>query len=62
MTDAVLLSFMAPRQFPDSWVRAQLCVDLTLEVVSIDQKDDVETIEFNSLDDLLDNLSSNDDK
>lgn len=59
--DAVLLSFMAPRQFPDSWVRAQLCVELTLEDVSIDEKDDVETVEFNSLDELLDNLSSDKD-
>lgn len=58
LPDAVLLSFTAPRQFPDSWVRAQLCVALTLEDVSIDEKDDVEAVEFNSLDELLDNLSS----
>lgn len=62
LADAVLLSFAAPRQFPDYWVRAQLQEDLTLEDISIDERDGVETIEFKSLDDLLDNLSSDHDK
>ncbi|MCD2164130.1 hypothetical protein [Comamonas koreensis] len=60
--DAVLLSFVAPKQFPQCWVRAQLCEELALEDISIDENDGVETIEFKSLDDLLDNLSSNNDK
>jgi hypothetical protein len=60
--DAVLLSFVAPQQFPDYWVRAQLDEDLALDDISIDERDDVETVEFNSLDDLLDNLSSDRDK
>ena len=60
--DAVLLSFVAPKQFPQCWVRAQLCEELALEDISIDEDDGVETIEFKSLDDLLDNLSANSDK
>lgn len=60
--DAVLLSLVAPRQFPDCWVRAQLSVGLALDDVSIDENDGVETIEFKSLDDLLDKLSTNTDK
>ncbi|WP_429951249.1 hypothetical protein ACQYWY_06420 [Comamonas sediminis] len=60
--DAVLLSFVAPKQFPQCWVRAQLCEELALEDISIDENDGVETIEFKSLDDLLDNLSANNDK
>ncbi|MGE8492740.1 hypothetical protein [Comamonas sp.] len=60
--DAVLLSFVAPKQFPQCWVRAQLCEELLLEDISIDENDGVETIEFKSLDDLLDNLSANSDK
>ncbi|MCS4294959.1 hypothetical protein M2375_003192 [Comamonas sp. BIGb0152] len=60
--DAVLLSFVAPQQFPDCWVRAQLGVGLALEDISIDENDGVETIEFKSLDDLLDKLSAKPDE
>lgn len=60
--DAVLLSFVAPQQFPQCWVRAQLCKELALEDISIDEDDGVETLEFKSLDDMLDNLSANHDK
>jgi hypothetical protein len=60
--DAVLLSFVAPQQFPQCWVRAQLCEELALEDISIDEDDGVETLEFKSLDDMLDNLSANNDK
>ncbi|QMV74389.1 cytochrome C5 [Comamonas piscis] len=60
--DAVLLSFVAPQQFPQCWVRAQLCEELALEDISIDEDDSVETLEFKSLDDMLDNLSANNDK
>ncbi|WP_433609974.1 cytochrome C5 [Prescottella agglutinans] len=60
--DAVLLSFAAPKQFPDSWIRAQLDEDLDVEGVVVDEKDDdVEVVEFASLDDLVDHLSSADD-
>ncbi|WFR72311.1 cytochrome C5 [Prescottella defluvii] len=60
--DAVLLSFAAPKQFPDSWIRAQLDEDLGVDGVIVDEKDDgIEVVEFDSLDALLDNLSSADD-
>lgn len=60
--DAVLQSFVAPQQFPDCWVRAQLSVGLALEDISIDENDGVETIEFKPLDDLLDKLSAKPDE
>lgn len=60
--DAVLLSFAAPNQFPDSWIRAQLDEDLDVDGVVVDEKDDdVAVVEFGSLDDLLDHVSSADD-
>lgn len=61
--DAVLLSFAAPKQLPDSWIRAQLDEDLTVDQVAVDAKDDgVEVVEFASLDDLLDHVSAEDDR
>lgn len=61
--DAVLLSFAAPKQFPDSWIRAQLDEDLDVDGVVVDEKDDdIEVVEFESLDDLLDHVSSVDDR
>lgn len=58
--DAVLLSFDAPRQFPDSVIRVLLDEDLTYDDVEIDERDDdgVETLTFGSLDELLDHLST----
>lgn len=38
--DATLLSFAAPMQFPDSWIRVQLNEDFEVEDVSIDPKDE----------------------
>ncbi|MGV2068163.1 hypothetical protein [Agrobacterium sp. 22-226-1] len=38
--DATLLSFVAPMQFPDSWIRVQLDEDFEVEDVSIDPKDE----------------------
>ncbi|MDC0672290.1 hypothetical protein [Nannocystis radixulma] len=62
LPDAVLLSFAAPKQFPDSWIRAQLSEDLVVDDVVVDEKDDdIETVQFESGDDLLDHLSSSDD-
>lgn len=59
--DATLLSFAAPKQFPDSWIRAQLDEDLAVDGVAVDDRDDdVETVEFESVDDLLDHLSAAD--
>ncbi|MDI9917673.1 cytochrome C5 [Rhodococcus sp. IEGM 1379] len=60
--EAILLSLAAPKQFPDSWIRAQLDDDLAVDDVVVEGKDaDVEMVEFGSLDDLLDVLSSADD-
>ncbi|GIT80728.1 hypothetical protein LLS1_23970 [Leifsonia sp. LS1] len=58
--DATLLSFDAPRQFPDSLIRAQLDPDLAVEDVEVDERDDdgTETLTFSSLDALLDHLSA----
>ncbi|WP_438352377.1 cytochrome C5 [Microbacterium sp. CJ88] len=36
---ATLLSFHAPRQFPDAWIRAQLDDDLDVEFVEVDTSD-----------------------
>ncbi|MGW5072140.1 cytochrome C5 [Rhodococcus sp. NPDC004095] len=38
--DAVLLSFVAPKQFPDSWIRTQLDEDLVVDDVVVEEKDD----------------------
>ena len=58
--DAVLLSFDAPRQFPDSVVRVLLDEDLAYDDVEVDERDDegTETLTFGSLDELLDHLST----
>lgn len=62
LPDAVLLSFAAPKQFPDSWIRAQLGEDFEVVEVIVDEKDDdVETVQFESVDDLVDHLSASDD-
>lgn len=62
LPDAFLLSFAAPKQFPDSWIRAQLSEDLVVDEVIVDEKDDdIETVPFEPVDDLRDPLSSNDD-
>ncbi|WP_025158018.1 hypothetical protein [Leifsonia aquatica] len=57
--DVVLLSFDAPRQFPDSVIRVLLDEDLAFDDVEIDERDnDDETMTFGSLDELLDHLSA----
>lgn len=62
LPDAVLLSFAAPKQFPDSWIRAQLGEDFEVVEVLVDEKDDgVETVQFGSVDDLLDHVSASDE-
>lgn len=53
--DSVLLSFAAPKQFPDSWIRAQLDEDFVVDDVVVDDKDD-DAVEFESVDALLDHL------
>ncbi|MFF2050184.1 cytochrome C5 [Leifsonia sp. NPDC058194] len=58
--DAVLLSFDAPRQFPDSVIRVLLDEDLVFDDVEVDERDDDhgDVLTFGSLDELLDHLSS----
>lgn len=56
--EITLLSFAADRQFPDSWIRAQLAEDYEVEDISVDERDEVETVAFDTLDDLLDHVSS----
>lgn len=59
--DAVLLAFDAPRQFPDSRILVQLDEDLEVSGIEVRDRDGVETVEFDSLDDLLDHISSVDE-
>jgi hypothetical protein len=54
--DAVLLSFLAPLQFPDGVIRVQLDADLAFEDIDI-EIEGVETITFDGLDEMLDQLS-----
>lgn len=58
--DAVLLSFVAPLQLPDGVVRVQLDADLAFEDIEVQIEDGVETVTFDTMDDLLDHLSQDD--
>lgn len=60
--DAVLLSLAAPRQFPDSRILVQLDEDFEIENVEVTESEGAETIEFDSLDDLLDHISLDEEK
>ena len=51
----------APRQFPDSRILVQLDEDFEIENVEVTEDDGAETIEFDSLDDLLDHISGPDE-
>ncbi|MCK2035212.1 cytochrome C5 [Microbacterium sp. SSW1-49] len=59
--DAVLLAFDAPRQFPESRILVQLDEDLEVSGIEVRDRDGVETVEFDSLDDLLDHISGPDE-
>lgn len=55
---ATLLRFEAPRQFPDSWIHAQLDGQLSLDDLAVDAREvDAETVSFNNVDGLLDHVS-----
>lgn len=56
--DAVLLAFLAPRQFPDSRILVQLDEDLEVDGVEVRDIDGGETAEFDTLDDLRDHLTA----
>ncbi|KRB76438.1 hypothetical protein ASE01_15860 [Nocardioides sp. Root190] len=53
--DAVLLSFVAPLQFPDGIIRVQLDENLRFEDIEV-EIEGVESVSFEGLDDLLDHL------
>lgn len=55
--DAVLLSFVAPLQFPDGVIRVQLDRDHEFEDIEV-EIEGVEQISFEGLDDLLDHLGN----
>lgn len=59
--DAALLAFLAPKQFPDSRILVQLDEELEVEGVEVRDLDGAETVDFDTLDDLLDHISRADD-
>lgn len=65
--DAVLVAFDAPKQFPDSRILVQLDEDLEVANIEVRDRDGaeggaVETVDFDSLDDLLDEISRADER
>lgn len=65
--DAVLVAFDAPKQFPDSRILVQLDGDLEIANIEVRDRDgaeggSVETVDFDSLDDLLDEISRADER
>ena len=59
--DALLLAFLAPKQFPDSRILVQLDEELEVEGVEVRELDGTETIDFDTLDELLDHISGVDE-
>ncbi|WP_136044203.1 cytochrome C5 [Microbacterium sp. K41] len=59
--DAVLLAFVAPKQFPESRILVQLDEELEVDGVEVRALDGSETVEFDTLDDLLDEISRSDE-
>ncbi|WP_372968348.1 cytochrome C5 [Microbacterium sp.] len=65
--DAVLVAFDAPKQFPNSRILVQLDEDLEIANIEVRDRDgaeggSVETVDFDSLDDLLDGISRADER
>lgn len=60
--DAVLLAFLAPKQFPDSRILVQLDEDLEVDGVEVRELDGSESIDFDTLDALLDEISGSDER
>lgn len=60
--DAVLLGFDAPKQFPDSRIVVQLDDELEIANIEVTDRDGAETVDFDSLDDLLDHISDADER
>lgn len=59
--DAALVAFLAPKQFPDSRILVQLDEELEVEGVEVRELDGTETVDFDTLDELLDEISRADD-
>ncbi|WP_431807644.1 cytochrome C5 [Microbacterium paraoxydans] len=59
--DAVLLAFVAPKQFPESRILVQLDEELEVDGVEVRELDGSETVEFDTLDELLDEISGADE-
>ncbi|MBS0022696.1 cytochrome C5 [Microbacterium paraoxydans] len=59
--DAVLLAFVAPKQFPESRILVQLDEELEVDGVEVRELDGSETVEFDTLDELLDEISRADE-
>lgn len=59
--DAALLAFLAPKQFPDSRILVQLDEELEVEGVEVRELDGTETVDFDTLDELLDHISRADE-
>ncbi|MEU4014034.1 cytochrome C5 [Microbacterium sp. NPDC028030] len=59
--DAVLLAFLAPKQFPESRILVQLDEELEVDGVEVRELDGSETVDFDTLDDLLDDISRDED-
>lgn len=59
LSEAVLLAFDAPTQFPDSTIRVQL--DADLQVDDLEVHSGAETVAFDDLDGLLDHVTDGED-
>lgn len=55
--DAVLLAFVAPRQFPESRILVQLDEQLEVDGIEVREPDGTEVIDVDTLDELLDLIS-----
>ncbi|WP_101847772.1 cytochrome C5 [Zhihengliuella sp. ISTPL4] len=58
--DAVLLAFVAPKQFPESRILVQLDETLEVEGIEVREPDGTEVIDVDTLDELLDLISRRD--
>ncbi|PRB13261.1 cytochrome C5 [Microbacterium sp. MYb62] len=59
--DAVLLAFLAPKQFPESRILVQLDEDLEVDGVEVRELDGTESVDLEDLEDLLDEITGRDE-
>ena len=55
--DAVLLAFVAPKQFPESRILVQLDEELEVDGIEVREPDGTEVIDVDTLDELMDLIS-----